>query len=132
MNSDIRYARFVNSTEDIVLDYFHRIKSGNIHGLLDLFYDDAVIYEPFSKLKCVLGKSDIEAFLRTVLLANAGMQQEIDFVKGQEQKANNDNRVVALIKFHKGNSITGRFTFEFEARDSSKRQRIKALNIEFV
>ena len=122
----------VNSNENTVLEYFHRVKSGNLQALLDLFYDDAVIYEPFSKLKCLTGKSDIEAFLRTVLLANVGMQEEISFVRGQGQKASNDNRVVAMVKFHRGDSITGRFTFEFEAQDSSKGEKIKTLNIEFI
>lgn len=123
----------IKQNEDTVLYYFQRIRSGDLQGILDLFYDDSEIYEPFSKLKCVTGKSDIEAFLRTVFLANSGMQQEISFVRRQGQKVNaNDNRVIALVKFHRGDSITARFTFEFEAQDLSNRQRIKTLGIEFI
>lgn len=123
----------IKTNESTILDYFQRVKSGDLQGLLNLFYDDSVIYEPFSKLKCVTGKSEIKEFLRTVLLANTGMQQEINFVRRQGQKVNiNDNRVVTLVKFHKGEFITGKFTFEFGPPDQSNRKRIKTLNIEFI
>jgi ketosteroid isomerase-like protein len=35
--------------EEIVHEYFRLIKTKDMYGLLDLFTDDAVIYEPFSK-----------------------------------------------------------------------------------
>ena len=37
--------------EDIVHEYFRLIKAKDMYRLLDLFTDDAVIYEPFSRLE---------------------------------------------------------------------------------
>ena len=39
----------LQSDKDIVFEYFRRIKAKDVPGLLDLFTDDAVVYEPFSK-----------------------------------------------------------------------------------
>ena len=120
----------MRTNESLVLDYFRRVKSGDIQGLLNLFSDDSVIYEPFSKLRCVTGKSAIESFLRTVVLANTGLQHEIRIEK-RGQKAN-ENSAVVLVTFHKGDSITCRFTFEFEPPDEFNRGRIKTLTIKFT
>ena len=122
--------RILRANESLMLDYFRRVKSGDLLGLLNLFSDDSVIYEPFSKLKCVTGKSAIESFIRTVVMANTGLQHEIRIEK-RRQKAN-ENSAVVLVTFHKGDSITGRFTFEFEPPDEINRGRIKTLTIEFT
>ena len=50
-------------------------------GLLSLFSNDSMIYEPFSKSKCLVGKSEIEPFLRTVIMANKGMQYNFNIKK---------------------------------------------------
>jgi ketosteroid isomerase-like protein len=39
--------------EDLVREYFRLIKAKDMYGLPDLFTEDAVIYEPFSKLERV-------------------------------------------------------------------------------
>ena len=36
--------------EDMVHEYFRLIRTKDIYRLLDLFMDDAIIHEPFSKL----------------------------------------------------------------------------------
>ena len=67
-----------------VQKYFNRIKNRDIEGLLDLFCDDPVIEEPFSKSKILLGKSEIEPFLKSVIMANEGLKYEINI---ERQKA---------------------------------------------
>lgn len=126
------HEEIIKPNESLVLDYFQRVKSGDLSGLSDLFSDDSIIYEPFSKSKYVTGKSDIESFLRTVIMANVGLQQEIKNGKREMKGRSNENRVVVLVTFHKGGSITGRFTFEFARPDGLITGKIKTLNIEFV
>lgn len=122
----------IQPNESLVLDYFQRVKSGDLSGLLNLFSDDAIINEPFSKSKYVTGKSDIESFLKTVIIANRGMQHEIKIGKREMKARANENRVVVLVKFHKVGSINGRFTFEFAHPDGLNTGKIKALIIEFT
>jgi hypothetical protein len=99
-------------------------------GLLKMFSDDSVIYEPFSKLKSISGKSEIESFLRTTIMANKGMEQEVRIEK-REQKTS-ENKVVALVTFHKGSSIKCRFTFELKGQDEFDKGTIKSLGIDFI
>lgn len=47
----------LKSERDIVFEYFRRIRDKDVSGLLDLFTDDAVIYEPFSKPEYVQDKT---------------------------------------------------------------------------
>jgi len=117
----------IKPNESLVLDYFQRVKSGDLSGLLNLFSDDSIIYEPFSKSKYVTGKSEIESFLRIVIMANAGMQQEIKIGKREMKARANENRVVVLVTFYKGGSINGRFTFEFARPGSNKRIHVLAI-----
>jgi ketosteroid isomerase-like protein len=122
----------IKPNESLVLDYFKRVKSGDMAALLDMFSRDSVIYEPLSKSRCLTGTSEIESFLRTVIFANTAMQQEIK-IQGREQNAKvNENRVVVLVTFHKGWYLTCRFTFEFETQCEWNRRKIKTLNLEFI
>jgi hypothetical protein len=73
-----------NNTNDdyhhIVSDYFRLIKEKDMDGLLNLFADDCVIYEPFSKVSSLYnsdgepkksflkGKSEIESFLQIIMM----------------------------------------------------------------
>ncbi len=51
--------RPATTNEEIVYEYFRRIKKKDIDGVLDLFANDAIIYEPFSNIEGGLkGKSD--------------------------------------------------------------------------
>lgn len=129
MTDNIRQ-RIIKPNESLVLEYFQRVKSSDVPGLLNLFSDDSVIYEPFSKSKCLTGRSEIESFLRTVIMANKGMQHEIKIEK--ERRKANKNQIVALVTFHKGDSMKARFTFEFERADELNCARIKTLYIEFI
>jgi len=113
-----------------VKEYFNRIKSRDIEGLLELFSDDAVIHEPFSRARRLFGKTEIKPFLKSVIMANEGLQYEINI---EGQKYNHTNNFVALVIFRKGHAINSRFTFSFENTDKSNiNGKIKSLLIEFI
>jgi ketosteroid isomerase-like protein len=116
-------------TEDTVFEYFKRMAQKDVDGLLNLFADDAVIYEPFSKSEGLKGRSEIEPFLRVATMANEALQHSIVI----EKKQNKGSIITALVTFERGDKVKGRFTFEFnsELTESNKR-KIKALHIQFI
>lgn len=119
-----------SDNEIIVKEYFSRIRSRDIDGLLELFSDDAVIHEPFSRARRLFGKTEIKPFLKSVIMANEGLQYEI---KIERQKANPVDNFVAFVIFRKGNTINSRFTFSFDDPDrTSTNGKIKSLLIEFL
>jgi hypothetical protein len=113
----------------IVSKYFKKVQTGDLKGLLNLFSDDSIIFEPFSKAKFLSGRLEIEPFLETVLLANKGMQNEI--IIEREQNID-DDIIVALVTFHKGGSVTARYTFQLNYNGQERETTIKSLNIEFL
>lgn len=116
------------SGEEIVARYFKCMDSRDLDGMLELFDYDAVVYEPFSKVDGLYGKSAIEPFLKVAMMANSELQRKIKI----EKTKNPNNSIVALITFEKGKQIKGRFTFEFTDNDDSKEKKIKSLHIEFL
>ena len=113
--------------EQLVIEYFRNISSQNIDLLLSLFSDDAVISQPFSK-SVVVGKSQIESFLKTVVMANSGMQRQLRI----ERTPNDNTRLIVFVTFLKSEILKGKFTFKFNTKKSEKKGRIKSLKIEFV
>ena len=127
---DSNYQQNEKDNEIIVKEYFSRIKSRDIEGLLELFSDDAVIHEPFSRARRLFGKTEIKPFLKSVIMANEGLQYEINI---ERQKNNHTNNFVALVIFRKGHEINSRFTFSFDNSDKSTVYgKIKSLLIEFI
>jgi hypothetical protein len=129
-------AKEPQSNEDLVHRYFGFIQNRDMEGLLDLFDYDAVIYEPFSKVTGLHGKSAIEPFLKVAMMANSNMKRTIVIEKQRHHQGNSSNpdhadRISALITFEKGDRVKGRFTFEI-TRDGTGEKRIKSLNIEFL
>ncbi len=137
----------LKTAEGVVKAYFALITEKDVHSLLELFDDDAVIYEPFSNVEDGLqGKTAIENFLKVAFMANAGLQREIEFEKITEDEA------IALITFERGGFVKARFSFrlvkeEEEDYISSKmatartasmaaaagqKKRIKELRIQFL
>jgi len=111
------------SSEDIVRRYFKLIDSRDLDSLVDMFDYDAVVKEPFSKAAELKGRSEISAFLKVALMANANMRRKL------ELKANDKaGKVRALVTFEKGDKLKGQFTFEIDAAT----KKIRALNIEFL
>jgi len=127
---DSNYQQNEKDNEIIVKEYFSRIKSRDIEGILELFSDDAVIHEPFSRARRLFGKTEIKPFLKSVIMANEGLQYEINI---ERQKYNHMNNFVALVIFRKGHEINSRFTFSFDNSDKSTVYgKIKSLLIEFI
>lgn len=142
----------LKSERDIVFEYFRRVRDKDVSGLLDLFTDDAVIYEPFSKSENIQdkttglhGKQGIEPFLGVVVMANEGVEGNITIDKIYEKMDDSNNKsteISATVTFERGGRITARFTFELisPANNNSKNnintnqneKKIKSLHIQFT
>ena len=115
--------------EEIVARYFRYMDNKDLDGILDLFDYDAVVYEPFSKVEELHGRSAIEPFFKVAMMANNELRRTIKIEKAK--KADNNNEITALTTFEKGDKVKGRFTFEF-VEDDSGEKRVKSLHIEFL
>lgn len=83
-------SNYDDNNRRIVSDYFHFINEKDMQGLLNLFAEDCVIYEPLGKgtlLHNALrekihlkGKSEIESFLNIVMMASDGFQYQIEYI----------------------------------------------------
>ncbi len=123
--------------ESIVYEYFRLIKSRDINGVLNLFADDAIIYEPFSNIDGGLrGKDSIRPFLDVVMTATDDMRHEIEF-----EKAHDTNKevqaVAALVTFERGGKTQARYIFELTSRQeqydyTDGGKKIQILHIEFI
>lgn len=109
-----------------IIDYFDFINCGKTDELLNLFSEEAVIDEPFSK-SLVVGKLQIEMFLNTVIMANTGMQADLEFPKSDDGVS----PLIAFVSFIKSSILKGKFTFEFNDKGSEE-GKIKSLKIEFI
>jgi ketosteroid isomerase-like protein len=118
--------------EEIVARYFRYMDNKDLDGMLDLFDYDAVVYEPFSKVEELLGRSAIEPFFKVAMMANSDLRRTIKIEKIKKaDNNNNNNEITALTTFEKGDKVKGRFTFEF-IEDDSGEKRIKSLHIKFL
>jgi hypothetical protein len=120
--------------EEIVVRYFRYMESKDLDRILDLFEYNAVVYEPFSKVKKLHGRSAIESFFKVAMMANNELRRtiKIEKTKTADNNNNNDNNeITALTTFEKGDKVKGRFTFEF-IEDDSGEKRIKSLHIKFL
>lgn len=120
----------MRTNKSLALDYFRRVKSGDLQGLLNLFSDDPVIYEPFSKLKYVTGKSAIQSFLRTVVMANTGLEHEIRIEK-IGQKANENSAVVLVTLTKEILSLAGlHLNLNLQMKLKEEESRLLLLNLQ--
>lgn len=111
------------SGQEIVRRYFKLIDSKDLDGLVDMFDEDAVLKEPFSKMAELRGHSDIAAFLKVAFMANSDMRRKLEI------KANDrTGKARVLVKFEKGDSLTGQFIFDI----NPETKKIRALRIEFL
>ena len=145
---------------DIVFEYFELIKNKDIERLMNLFSPDAIVYEPFSKLRGgVSGKQVIESFLRIVIMANDELQyriviENISDIKNRSNVDGNHNHenknncsscfsmkvVNALVTFERGDSLKDRFTFGLSCDNNdnndnyinSKYNTLRSLHIQFI
>ena len=66
------------TNKEIVSHYFRLIQSKDIEGLKNIFWSDAIVYEPFSKVEQGLkGWSQIEPFLKVAIMANESLSNRI-------------------------------------------------------
>jgi ketosteroid isomerase-like protein len=110
------------SNEDIVRRYFKLIDSKDLDSLVDMFDYEAVVKEPFSKMAELKGHSEISAFLKVALMANANMRRKLDLKTNEKT-----GRTRVLVMFEKGDRLTGQFTFDIDPAT----KKIRALKIEF-
>ena len=132
----------------IVEQYFKRLQNKDIEGLKDLFWSDAILHEPFSKLEQGLrGWTQIEPFLKVAMMASGSLSHKFAF-EGSGKILNNDlpdpkvdninnyNVVETFVTFQKDNIIRAKFRFELSNHanimDNITRKKIKALNIHFI
>lgn len=118
----------INTNEQLVHEYFNRI-SENPASTLELFTNDAVVYEPFSGDKALHGRDEIAYFLKVARIANQGFQKEIRIT------ASNKDSVEAVVQFTKGESIIGKFQFrtgDSQSRKATREKKIKELRIQFL
>ena len=120
------------SGEEIVARYFKCMDSRDLDGMLELFDYDAAVYEPFSKVEGLHGKSAIEPFLKVAMMANSKLRRTVKIEKSKNPGNTHTNTIVALITFEKGEKLKGRFTFEFTNNEDTKEKKIKSLHIEFL
>jgi len=116
--------------EEIVARYFRYMDNKDLDGILDLFDYDAIVYEPFSKVEELHGRSAIEPFFKVAMMANNELRRTIKIEKTKKVN-NNNNEITALTTFEKGDKVKGRFTFEF-IEDDLGEKRVKSLHIEFL
>jgi len=117
------------SGKDIVMRYFSCIDGKDVDGALELFDNDAVVYEPFSNVgEGLKGKSAIQPFLKVAMMANSNFKRSIEIQKPSSK----DDKIMALVTFEKGDRMKGRFTFEFSSGDDQlSEKKIKSLHIKF-
>lgn len=122
------------SNEQMVNRYFQLVGNRDVHGLLDLFADDAIIYEPFSNVQNGLqGKTAIENFLKVAVMANTGMNRTITFIEEDDKNKKlqeGEESIAALVTFERGDNVTAKFTFHFVMTPVGR--KIKMLKIQFA
>lgn len=116
------------TNRELVQEYFNHITRKDINDLLELFDEDAVVYEPFSNTSGLFGKSAIRPFLEVVLMANEGLSRKIEFADDQADE------ITAHVTFRRGGMAFGRFTFGCKAVETDSRieKKITSLRIEFL
>jgi ketosteroid isomerase-like protein len=118
----------ISTNRELVKEYFDRISSRELGGLLDLFVDDAVVYEPFSSENGLHGRGEIEPFLKVVLMANSDLDRNIAFPPKED-----GNEITVQVRFQRGGVVRGQFTFETTdiQTNHGAEKRIKKLRIQF-
>jgi ketosteroid isomerase-like protein len=119
-------------SKNTVYGYFRAIKEKDIDNLVDMFEDDAVIHEPFSKEGQLQDKRNFRSFFQIVCMANEGLEHDIFF-----EDATDDNGTSVLCTFQKGETVCARFSFRFSSstRMNAKgiiERKIEKLQIQFL
>jgi len=118
--------------KNTVYSYFRAIKKKDIDNLVDMFEDEAVIHEPFSKEARLQDKRDFRSFFQIVCMANEELEHDLLF-----EDTTDGNATSVLCTFQKGEAVCARFSFRFgpNARMNAKgrmERRIEKLQIQFL
>jgi hypothetical protein len=118
--------------KNTVYSYFRAIKEKNIDNLIDMFEDDAVIQEPFSKEAQLQDKRTFRSFFQIACMANEDLEHDLFF-----EDATDDNGISVLCIFQRGGTVCARFNFRFgpSTRMNAKgiiERRIAKLQIQFL
>ena len=145
--------KFLTTNKEIVAEYFRLIQRKDVEGLKDLFWSDAVIFEPFSKLeKGLSGWSQIEPFMKVAIMVNESLSYRIAHKEFEDKDKNNNNIksiqdskgnnntnnevVKSLVTFQKDDIVKAKFRFELSksvnSTSNSDQKKIKSLRIEFI
>lgn len=119
-------------SKNTVYSYFRAIKEKDIDNLVDLFEDEAVIHEPFSKEAQLRDKRDFKSFFQIVCMTNEELEHDLFF-----EDATDDNATSVLCTFQKGETVCARFSFRFgpNTRMNAKgimERKIEKLQIQFI
>ena len=119
-------------SKNTVYSYFRAIKENDIDNLIDMFEDDAVIQEPFSKEAQLQDKRNFRSFFQIVCMANEELEHDLFF-----EDEPDDNGISVLCTFQEGETVCVRFSFRFSpsSRMNAKgmiERRIAKLQIQFL
>ncbi len=119
-------------SKNTVYSYFRAIKEKDIDNLIDMFEDDAVIQEPFSKEAQLQDKRNFRSFFQIVCMANEELEHDLFF-----EDATDENGTSVLCTFQRGETVCARFSFRFgpSTRMNTKgiiEKKIEKLQIQFL
>ena len=118
--------------KNALYSYFRANKEKDIDNLVDMFEDDAVIHEPFSKEHQLRDKRDFKSFFQIVCMASEGFDYDLYFEEGTD-----DNRASVLCTFQRGETVCARFCFQFGSSTRMNRKgmierKIEKLQIQYL
>lgn len=116
--------------ETWTLECIKNFSKMDIDYLLDLFDDDATVYEPFSSTGIVRGPTDIESFLK-VFCKYSSFVTDMKSVKVSTMKTTpNSTTAIVSLKKGRGARFALDFTFaELQGAQRRKSRKIKKLKI---
>ena len=118
----------MNTNQKLVFECFKLASQNKIEELLELFADDVIIYEPFSKKEEGLhGKPAVRSYLNMMTLAS---DDSLHYNISIEEDSN--DKIVALVVFEKGDKITAKFAFEMTPSKDNKNKKIRVVRVEFL
>lgn len=118
----------MNTNQKRVFECFKLASQNKIEELLELFSDDVIIYEPFSKKEEGLhGKPAVRSYLNMMTLAS---DDSLRYNISIEEDSN--DKIVALVVFEKGDKITAKFAFEMTPSKNNRNKKIRVVRVEFL
>jgi RimJ/RimL family protein N-acetyltransferase len=121
-------SRSMTTNQKLVFECIKLASQNKIEELLELFADDVIIYEPFSKKEEGLhGKPAVRSYLNMMTLAS---DDSLRYNISIEEDSN--DKIVALVVFEKGDKITAKFAFEMTPSKDNKNKKIRVVRVEFL